>query len=162
MADNTIAIQETRAKLKQLILEEVKPARKKLDDLLNQEAEKLCPFAIDDIITLDNGKKGMIKEIKYHSLNYDFMEDNEFDLIERFDEIEYIYAYILDDREFSITWSISGLRLINNETEVGKIPFRDISPDMFEIDIPNKIVNRKTLNKLVADEDFLSNFGLIE
>lgn len=35
MADNTKEIQYARAKLKHLILNEVKPMRKKLDDLLN-------------------------------------------------------------------------------------------------------------------------------
>ncbi|NOU60809.1 hypothetical protein [Marinifilum caeruleilacunae] len=162
MADNTKEIQEARAKLKQLILDEVKPMRKKLDDLLNKEAERLCPFAVGDIIILDNGKKGIIKEINYYSLNYDFGEGEEFDFIERFDDIEYIYAYMLDDKKFSITWSVSGLRMINNGTEEGKVPFRAISPDKYEIDISNKIVKRKTLNGLVADEDFLTNFGTIE
>lgn len=162
MADNTKEIQEARAKLKQLILDEVQPMRKMLDDLLNKEAERLCPFAVGDIIILDNGKKGIIKEIGYYSLNYDFDESEEFDFIERFDDIEYIYAYMLDDKEFSITWSMSGLRMINNGTEEGKVRFKDISPDMYEIDIANKTVKRKTLNSLVADEDFLTNFGTIE
>lgn len=117
---------------------------------------------VGEIITLDNGKKGIIKEINYHSLNYDFDKDEEFDFIERFDDIEYIYAYMLDDKEFSITWSMSGLRMIKNGTEEGKVSFRDISPDMFEIDIANKSIKRKSLNSLVADDEFLTNFGTIE
>ena len=158
MGDNITEIQETRAKLKKIILEEIKPIRKKLDDLLNEQAKLLCPFKIDDLITLDNGKKGIIKEISYHSLNYDFMPQEDFEF---FDEITSIYAYSSDDKEFSITWQCSGLRMIQNDNVVGKVKFSEISPDRFNIDIDNKKVTQKSLNSLVDNMDFLTDFSSV-
>ncbi|PKQ60558.1 hypothetical protein BZG02_19020 [Labilibaculum filiforme] len=161
MCENINEIQETRARLKKIILEDVKPIRKKLDGLLNEQAVLLCPFKIDDIITLDNGKKGIIKEISHHSLNYDFMPSEEFEFFDKFDEITSIYAYSLDDKEFTITWQCSGLRMIQNDTVVGKVTFSDISPDKFDIDVDNKKVTQKSLNSLVDNIDFLTDLSAI-
>jgi hypothetical protein len=160
--ETKMKIQETRAKLKKLILEQVKPIRTELDNLLKEEAARLCPFCVNDIITLENGKTGKINAIDYHSLNY-LARESEFSFMNSvMDEIDYIYAYVLDDKEFSITWKISGLRMINNGTEEGKIPFRDISPDRYNIDIVTKTVIPKKLNDYLTNNlGFLTNFSNI-
>ena len=152
-------IQKTRLELKNIILEQVKPTREKLDALLNEQAAILCPFEIGEELVLDNGKKGKITEITYHSLDYDFLETEDFDFIDKYDEMLSTYAYSLDDKNFSITWQCSGLRMIKNDTEVGKVTFNGISPDRFEVDVENKSVKIKRLKFLVDNEYFLSDFS---
>lgn len=154
-------IQDTRAELKKIIVEQVKPMRAKLDNLLKEEAKRICPFEEDEIITLDNGKKGIIKEIDYRSLNYDFGNDNEFSLSEKMDDVDYVYAYIFDEKEFSITWKLSGLRMIINGTEIGKVPFSGISPDRFNIDVTSKTISQKPLKDLLDNMDWFSDFSTI-
>jgi hypothetical protein len=164
MIDNTAAIQQSRRELKKLILEQVIPAREKLDNLLNEEAKRICPFKIEDVITLDNGKKGVIKEIKYFSLDYEFRNeiDNEFsNFIQGLDDIGYLYAYIVDDKKFSITWSISGLRLKKNG-DVGQVTFSNLSPDRYLVDVAGKRISAKPLKDLVGIDSFLTNFSEID
>ena len=159
-------IQKLRKELTDLIANKVKPMRKELDDLLNKEAEKLCPFSVDDIITLENDKKGKITEIKYYSIDYDFYKDenNEFfnNYIETQDDIHYVYSYSLDNKDFSITWEISGLRMIKNNTEVGKVRFIGINPAYFLVDKENMKVTRKNLNHFITDSSDIFSFGKIE
>lgn len=154
-------IQEIRKKLNDIITNTVRPLREQLDELLNNEAKKICPFSIDDEITLDNGKKGVVKMITYYSLDYKFSKFNEFDgfsnLFET-DNIDDYYAYEIDNKEFSITWRISGLRMIKNNTEVGKVVFNDISPVAFDVDNENMTVSRKKLNTMVDNADFITDF----
>lgn len=159
MDDIKKQIQESRAELNKIILEKVKPLRAKLDKLLKEEAVRLCPFKIEEIITLDNGRKGKITNIDYYSLNYNFGEPLEFSFMNRVDEINYIYAYRVDDKDFSITWKISGLRMIQNDTVVGKVPFIDITPERYNVDIINKKVTQKPLNDFIDNLDFLSDFA---
>lgn len=145
-------IQLLRKELNDIITNKVIPKREKLNNLLSEQAKLICPFKLDDIITLNNGKKGIIKEIKYHSIDYEFNEnidqENDFypSFINTLDEIEYKYAYFVDNKEFSITWSISGFRMKNKNTEIGKISFRDITPVNYIIDKKNKSVKEKPLS----------------
>ena len=158
-------IQKLRKDLAALIKGKVIPMREKLDKLLNEEAEKICPFNIGEIIELDNGKKGTIKKINYHSLDYEFPKmDEDFysDFLPKVDNIDYIYAYQVDDDSFSITWEISGVRMIKDDTEEGKIPFRGISPISFEIDVKNKKVSRKKLKAFLDGEEFYTEFSPIK
>lgn len=153
-------IQKVRKELTHLIVNKVKPLRQQLDDLLNKEAEKLCPFKLDEIITLDNGKMGKIAEIKYYSMDYDFYEDEESRdfsemFLDKLDDIQYKYSYSLDDKKFSITWEISGYRMIKNNTEVGKTRFVGINPAHFIIDKANKSISRKNLQDYITDPDHL-------
>lgn len=149
-------VQKTRIELTKIINEKVKPLRKKLDNFLNVEAEKICPFKLNEIITLDNGKKGQITEIKYFSLDYKLRENENYQNFYVVDEISYIYAYIVDDQEFSITWEISGLRMIDKGNKVGKIPFV-IKPLHYNVDKINKKVTPKQLNDQTID-DFITIF----
>lgn len=154
------AIQKARKELTHLIVNKVKPLRQHLDHILNIEAEKLCPFKLNEIITLDNGKMGKIAEIKYYSMDYDFYEDEESkDFSEIFldkpDDINYKYSYCLDDKKFSITWEISGYRMIKNNTEVGKTRFVGINPAHFIIDEANKSIIRKNLSDYITEPDHL-------
>lgn len=163
MEEAKMKIQETRAKLKKVIVESVKPIRAELDNLLKEEAQRLCPFKIDEVIVLENGKKGIIGDIDYHSLNYFFRRDDDFTFAGQMDDVDYVYAYELDEKEFSITWKISGLRMINNGNEIGKVPFRDISPDRYNIDIKNKTVSQKPLSDFLANTlDFMTDFSDIK
>lgn len=155
-------IQQLRKELTNLIANKIKPMRQRLDELLNSEAEKLCPFKIGDIITLDNGKKGQIMEIKYYSIDYEFYKDESNDFfnnyIETVDDIHYTYSYSIDNKSFSITWEISGLRLIKNDTEVGKIRFIGINPAYYIIDKEEKKVTRKNLNHFISDGSDIFSF----
>lgn len=154
-------IQKIRKELNDIITNTVRPLRANLDELLNNEAKKICPFSIGDEITLDNGKKGIINEITYYSLDYQFSKFNEFDglsdLFEN-DNIDDSYSYEIDNKEFSITWRISGLRMIKNNTEVGKVVFHDISPVDFDVDKDNLTVTRKKLNAMIDNADFITDF----
>lgn len=157
-------IQKVRKELTHLIVNKIKPLRQKLDDLLNREAEKLCPFKLEEIITLDNGKKGKIKEIRYYSIDYEFYEDEdsrEFSaqFLDKLDDIHYKYSYSLDDKKFSITWEISGYRMIKNNTEIGKTRFVGINPAHFIIDVPNKSISRKNLPDFISDPSHLLFLG---
>jgi|GEM_PF-2560581 len=150
-------IQNLRKELSDLIVKKVRPTREKLDKLLQEQAHKICPFKINDIITLNNGKKGIITEINYHSLDYNFAEEeqNEFDtdFIHKVNEIEYRFAYSVDKEEFSITWSISGFRMKNNDTEVGKIRFQGISPIHFIVNKEEMTITDKPLSKYMNLND---------
>ncbi|MEE4000986.1 hypothetical protein V1T75_11625 [Tenacibaculum sp. FZY0031] len=167
MAEKTISrIQYLRKELTDLINNKVKPIRKELDELLILQAEKICPFKIGDIITLENGKKGKITEINYHSLDYDFYEnedENEFysKFLNKLDVIEYQYAYEVDNKPFSITWKISGLRMIKKNTEVGKISFCGITPIDFLIHEKEKRIKSKPLNEYMTF-DSLTEFENIK
>ncbi|NTW73100.1 MAG: hypothetical protein HGA49_12785 [Eubacteriaceae bacterium] len=148
-------IQELRKELTDFIINRVKPIRDRLDELLNEEAKKICPFSINDIIILDNGKEGIIKEINYYSLNYDFSDNKFIDKFSNYlevDEIEYKYAYTVDNKKFSITWNISGLRMRKDGTE-GKKIFTDINPVSHIIDKHSKIVKQKDLNDYTGNTD---------
>ncbi|TVZ49870.1 hypothetical protein [Olleya sp. Hel_I_94] len=150
-------IQKLRKELTELINEKIKPIRNELDENLNNVAKKICPFKINDIITLDNGKKGKITEIKYFSLDYPFYKsEDEQETYDFFntnnDEIDYGYAYKVDDKEFSITWEINGFRMRKNDTEVGKVRFVGISPVNYRIDVENKIITEKPLSDFVNPE----------
>lgn len=149
-------IQSLRKEINNHITNYIIPKRKELDKLLNNQAKSLCPFCIGDIITLPNNKKGVVKEIKYYSLDYALEENegNEFtnDLF-KVDELEYIYAYKVDNSEFSITWMVSGLRMIKNDSEIGKIPFFDISPINYIIDKKKKVVKEKPLKSYMDISD---------
>lgn len=156
-------IQILRRELNNLISNQIIPKREKLNMLLNEQAELLCPFKTNEIITLNNGKKGIITEILYHSIDYDFNEnvdeENNFysDFVNKLDEIEYKFAYNLDDKEFSITWSISGFRMKNKDTEIGKISFGNITPINYIVDVKNKSIKDKPL-KGYMDLDELTIF----
>lgn len=151
-------IQGLRKEINNHIINYIIPKRKELDKLLNEQAKSLCPFCIGDIITLPNNKKGVVKEIKYYSLDYLF-EENESndifmsDLFNKVDELEYTFAYKVDDCEFSITWMISGLRMIKNDSGIGKIPFSDISPIDYIIDKKKKTVKEKPLKSYMDISD---------
>lgn len=158
-------IQKLRKDLAALIENDVIPMREKLDRLLNEEAEKICPFKIGEIIELDNGKKGTIKKINYHSLDYKFPKmDEEFcsDFFPKVDNIDYIYAYQVDNDSFSITWEISGVRMIKENKKEGKIPFRGISPISYKVDTKNKKVSRKKLKAFLDREEFYTEFSPIK
>lgn len=150
-------IQELRHALTQLIQGQIIPMRDRLDELLNIEAEIICPFKKGEIIILDNGKKGKITDIKYLSLNYDFSTDeNSIDIsdyLPKLDEIEYKWAYSVDNKKFSITWQISGFRL-NKEDKVGKLRFVDINPIGFLIDKDEKKVTKKSLSEYMGQDNF--------
>jgi len=112
---------------------------------LNEKAKTLCPFMLNEIITLENGKQGKVTEIKYLSLDYDFYKENGLEeFASKIDEIEYQYAYSLDNKSFTITWNISGFRL-NKKGEVSKVKFSNISPMNYIIDKNEKTVIRKQL-----------------
>jgi hypothetical protein len=148
-------IQNLRKELTEIIINQIKPKRDKLDKLLNKEAERLCPFSINDIITLENGKRGIITEINYYSLDYPFFVNKFTDTFDRYlevDEIEYKYAYSVDNKTFSITWNISGLRLKNDGTP-GKIKFIDINPINYNINKKSKSVKHKDLNDYMSNAD---------
>lgn len=151
-------IQALRKELVSMIEHKVKPLKRKLEELLIAEAVRLCPFSIGDIITLDNGKLGKITTIKYKSLDYGFQEDEE-DLYSFFPkdvtDIEYRFAYEIDDRKFSITWSISGFRMIQNNTKPGLTRFVDINPAYYLIDKENNSVRRKNLDSYLTNIDDL-------
>lgn len=143
-------IQNLRKELTELITDKIKPIRKELDELLKIEAQRICPFKKGDIITLENGNKGEITHIDYHSLDYEFYinEENKsfyLDFINKVDVTEYIYAYKVDNKKFSITWKISGKKMINNGSETGKRNFKDITPADFLIDEQNKKITPKPL-----------------
>lgn len=149
-------IQELRLALTKLIQEQIIPMRDRLDELLNKEAEIICPFKKGEIIILDNGKKGKITDINYLSLNYDFATDeNEvdfFNYLPKLDEIEYKWAYLVDNKKFSITWKISGFRL-NKEDKVGKLRFVNINPISFLIDKDEKKVTTKSLSEYMGQDN---------
>lgn len=149
-------IQELRHTLTKLIHEQIIPMRDRLDVLLNKEAEIICPFKKGEIIILDNGKKGEITDINYLSLNYDFSTDENalgiFDYSPKLDEIEYKYAYLVDNKQFYITWKISGFRL-NKEDKVGKLRFVDINPISFLINKVEKKVTKKSLFQYMGQDN---------
>jgi len=144
---SVVRIQAIRKELAALIEHQVKPLKRQLEDLLNAEAIRLCPFSIGDIITLDNGKLGQITTIKYLSLDYSLSEDD--DLYQLFPKVEcdidYKFAYEIDNAKFSITWNISGFRMIKNNTKVGLTSFVDINPSHYLIDKETKSVKKKIL-----------------
>ncbi|MDD3107233.1 MAG: hypothetical protein PHP65_05500, partial [Bacilli bacterium] len=111
-----VKIQNIRKKLNNLLLKEVIPLRDEIHLLLKKEAVHICPFNLNDIITLENGKKGIITEIDYYSLDYKFYADKFISYSFKDDDIlpEYLIDYSFDDKKFSITWEISGLRLRKN------------------------------------------------
>lgn len=149
-------IQKLRHELTKLIQEQIIPMRDRLDELLNKEAEKICPFKKGEIIILDNGKKGKITDINYLSLNYDFaIDENDVDLVNylpKLDEIEYKWAYLVDNKKFSITWKISGFRL-NKEDKVGKLQFVNINPISYLIDKDEKKVTKKSLSEYMGQDN---------
>jgi hypothetical protein len=156
-------IQELRKELTKIIQNHVIPMRDKLDLLLNKEAVKICPFAINDTITLENGKQGIVTEIKYLSLDYEFATDSEnemFDFLPKMDEIEYKYAYSVDDKTFSITWTISGFRL-NKDGEIGKVKFVGINPINYIINKEEMKISRKQMQNYMTQDNFLQ-FDKIE
>jgi hypothetical protein len=155
-------IQRLRKEIIDIFDNQIRPKRERLDELLNIEAEKICPFSKGEIIILDNGKKGVIKEITYHSLNFESLnQENNFianDL--NVDKIDYIYTYSIDNNKISITWNISGIRL-NKDNNPGKNRFVDINPVNFIIDEKNKSVKHKDLNDYMGKEH-ISNFDSIK
>lgn len=146
-------IQRLRKELAILIKEKVKPLKQELDNLLVNEAIRLCPFSIGDVIILDNGKKGIINNIDYYTLDYDFKLEHDHAYPDFFPkqecDIDYKFAYQIDDGQFSITWKFSGLRMIQNDTKVGKTSFTDINPVNYLIDKENKSVKSKNLNEYI-------------
>jgi len=139
-------IQETRKELFRVIEEKVKPLKQKLDDLLNKEAIRICPFSIGDVIELENGKLGKIQRISYYSLDYPFSIQYDFpDMPQLEFDINYRFAYEIDNAKFSITWNMFGVRMIQNGTKEGKVPFSDINPKDYIIDTQNNRVSRKQL-----------------
>lgn len=140
-------IQSIRRELAALVEHQVKPLKQQLEDLLIAEATRLCPFSIGDIITLDNGKLGQITTIKYLSLDYGFSENEDtYNFLPKVEcDIDYKFAYKVDDAKFSITWNISGFRMIKNNTKVGLTSFVDINPVFYLIDKEAKSVKKKIL-----------------
>jgi len=140
-------IQAIRKELVTIIEHRVKPLKRQLEDLLIAEAIRLCPFSIGDIITLDNGKLGQITKIKYLSLDYGLSEED--DLYQFYPKVEcdidYKFAYEIDNSKFSITWNLSGFRMIKNNTKAGLTSFVDINPAYYLIDKENKSVKKKIL-----------------
>ena len=104
---------------------------------------------------MDNGKKGVVTEISYFSLNYDF-SDNEFEDafgdFSKVDDIEYVHAYSVHNKEFSITWNISGLRL-KKDNKPGKLRFVGINPMNFIINKQSKSVKQKDINDYMGQND---------
>jgi uncharacterized protein YkvS len=161
-------IQCLRKELTDLINDKIKPIRTELDELLKAQAKNVCPFKIGDIVTLENGKKGKIEEINYHSLDYSFYEnedesENDFysTFVNSLDIIDYQYAYEVDNKSFSITWKISGLRMIKKDTKVGKIRFSGITPINFIIHEKEKRIEAKPLNEYM-NLDSITNFENIK
>jgi len=158
---NLKLIQNLRKKLNSLLINKVIPLRDELQMMLKNEAERICPFNVDDIITLDNGKKGIVKEIDYYSLDYEFYYE-QFNLPSSHNDIisEELFDYSLDNKRFSITWQISGLRL-KKSGDIGKISFAYISPVNYIIDKENKIVKSKNLNDYMANQEIAQLNDLI-
>jgi hypothetical protein len=158
----TNPIQDLRRELTKIIVEQIKPMREQLDSLLNLEAEKLCPFKLGEVITLGNGKKGQINEIHYHSLEVNYSKEKEpyYEFLPntKIDELEYLYAYQLDQDEFTITWEISGMYMIQHNSVPGKIRFYGINPANHIVDKDNKSVSVKNLNQLIGDSSDLFTF----
>ena len=156
MAEKTIIkIQSLRRELTDLINNRINPIKEQLDKLLNEQAKNICPFKIGDVIILENGKRGKIEEINYHSLNYTFYKnEDENDLYSgytnKLDVDDYQYSYEVDDKSFSITWKISGLRMIKKDTEIGKIRFNGITPIDFIINEKDKRIEAKALNDYMS------------
>jgi len=154
-------IQALRKELSQLIEQKVKPLKKELDDLLTMEAIRLCPFEIGEIITLDNGKKGKINAINYFTLDYGLSLSEDFmDYLPKPEcDIDYKFAYEIDNAHFSITWNISGFRMIQNETKVGRVAFVNINPTNHLIDKERKSVKCKYVEHLVGDISDMTIFN---
>ena len=157
MANKTIIkIQTLRKELTDLINNRINPIKEELDELLNEQAKNICPFKIGDIIILENGKKGKIEQINYHSLNYSFYENEDEDdfyssFTNKLEVDDYQYSYEVDDKSFSITWKISGLRMIKKDTEIGKIRFSGITPIHFIIHEKDKRIEAKQLTDYMSD-----------
>ena len=146
-------IQNLRKEINTLLTNKLFPLRSEFKSMLKNEAIRLCPFKIDDVITLDNGKKGIIKDIDYYSLDYEFNENKFIPSYSDYDVLpEYLFDYSLDNNNFSITWEISGLRLKKNG-KVGKISFVGISPMDYIIDKENKTVKSKGLRNYMDDRE---------
>ncbi|MDV7698700.1 hypothetical protein N6B72_17380 [Chryseobacterium soli] len=147
-------IQSLRKELTDLIINQFEPIRKQLDELLKLEAQRICPFNVGDIITIENGRKGKITDIDYHSLDYEFYindENKNFyeDLKHKLDINEYKFVYRVDNKPFSITWKISGIKMRNKGLEVGKRKFNNITPVDYLVDENNKMIESKPPPKIM-------------
>lgn len=52
--------------------------------------------------------------------------------------------------------------MIKSGTEIGKLPYSDISPDQYDIDVKKKKINKKRFNQLIANDTLFSTVAEIE
>lgn len=147
--------QELRKKINLIVSTQVRPMREKYHKTLTEIAELLCPFKAEDIVILPNGKKGIITQVDYTSLDYEFQEEfGEVLGISTLtkDDFNYLFSYTEDNKKFDLTWKISGLRLKKND-KPGLVRFSDLSPLYHIIDVQNNKISDKPMSAFMGSDN---------
>lgn len=143
--------QKLREEVNNIVISVVKPKREEYIKTLNEIADLLCPFNVNEIIILPNGKKGIINKISYLSLDYEFQESIRESMgypgLQE-DDFDYLFSYVVDKKKFAITWQISGFRL-KKDAKPGLISFKELSPIYHNIDAHKKEIKNKPLSNFM-------------